>query len=106
MNRIISNDIDEDKRVGFFGGEPFLELGLIKRAVNIFKNYNDNNKNSINIGFTTNGILLDDKDTIDLLKYSKDVGLEPRVTISFDGVQNKVYNLEKNIKKISRYIIR
>ena len=47
--------LTKTKRVGFFGGEPFLELGLIKRAVNIFKNY-DNNKNSINIGFTTNGI--------------------------------------------------
>lgn len=99
-NRIISDNIEEPKVVGFFGGEPFLELSLIKQAVEIFKIYNINNPFPISIYFTTNGILLDNKDTINLLQYCKDSGLNPRVTISFDGVQNKVHNLEKNIKSL------
>jgi uncharacterized protein len=51
-------NLDYDKRIGFYGGEPLLNFELIKKILSYLKNKGKNKYNIIPI-MTTNGILLD-----------------------------------------------
>lgn len=99
----LSNIIKEGnavKQISFFGGEPFLELDLMKRTYYIIKKYNLEHSNKINLSFITNGILLESKEVIDFLSLCQNNDMNPFIIISFDGYKNTIINLEKNIKKL------
>lgn len=72
-----SNFLYKEKSIGFYGGEPLLNLNLIKKCVEyINSKYNDN---LINYNITTNGTML--SDYINEFFYKNDFN----VRISLDG---------------------
>ena len=56
LARIMSTDTKTPKKISFFGGEPFIELDLMKKTANVLKQYNKYNAdNPITLSFITNG---------------------------------------------------
>lgn len=101
LARIMSTDTNIPKKISFFGGEPFVELDLMKKTANVLKQYNKYNAdNPITLSFITNGILLNSPDVMSFLQECKNDGFNPYIIISYDGVQNKIPNLGSNISKL------
>lgn len=101
LEHIISIDSNIPKHISFFGGEPFIELELMKKTINVLKQYNlYNTNNPITLSFITNGILLNSPDVMSFLQQCKNDGFNPYIIISYDGIQNKIKNLGDNIKKL------
>jgi uncharacterized protein len=69
----------KDLSIIFFGGEPLLEFGLIKRIVPYIRKRETETGKKVNLSLSTNGILLNDK-TIDFLVKNR-IGCQ----ISIDG---------------------
>ncbi len=92
-------------RIGFYGGEPLLNIDLVKKVVDIFSKLKLNNNASFGYNMTTNGMLLDKhidflvEHNFDLLisldgdKKSNSLRLDKRGNESYDIVFG-------NIKKI------
>jgi uncharacterized protein len=97
-------------KINFFGGEPVLNISLIKHSMDLFDDF----ANKYNIRFTykliTNGTIVDDELIEFLIKNSIDV------QVSTDGLEN-VHNLHRkfpsgegsyqtivnNVKKLAEY---
>ncbi|MEN6450750.1 MAG: radical SAM protein [Thermoguttaceae bacterium] len=67
-------------QIRFFGGEPLLELPLLKRCVDYAKAQRERTGKPFRLGMTTNGLAVDDE----LAAYLKQESVEP--TLSMDGV--------------------
>lgn len=101
LERVVSSNTHINKTVSFFGGEPFIELELMKKTINVLKQYNlYNTANPIRLSFITNGILLNSPNVMSFLQQCKNDGFNPYIIISYDGIQNKIKNLADNIKKL------
>jgi len=80
LNFILERSVDvEEIAVGFYGGEPLLELPLIRKCVDYIKESAPNR--SIIFTITTNGTLL----TLEVYEYLVDNGFN--IVISLDGPQ-------------------
>ncbi|WP_428739318.1 radical SAM protein [Sulfurimonas sp.] len=99
----------EDLSIGFFGGEPLMELGLIDEIIEYI--YTKNLPHPISFSITTNGTLLNSS-AIDLIKKH---GIN--ISVSIDGPQdihdkfrkdkygNGTFNrISKNIKNLANHI--
>lgn len=82
-------DDDNYKKLNFFGGEPFLEFGLLMDAILFFKKHNTNKKSIIDT-IPTNGTIL----TEEILNFIKKEKL--RVSFSLDG--EKISNFARKFK--------
>lgn len=92
--------------VAFYGGEPLMSFGLIKKCIEYINNTYTSQE--VNYNITTNGCLLD-KDKVDWLIKNK-----VSVTISLDGPQdehdrNRVYrngkgSFEDITRNVSRFL--
>lgn len=72
-----ANDLTHNPIIGFYGGEPLLEINLIRRIISYINRYYSNKK--ITYLITTNGTLI----TKDMIKYLIDNNI--RLSISLDG---------------------
>ncbi len=92
--------------IWFFGGEPFLNIGLLKRATSKIKEYNTKLKKNPEIAFITNGTIYPTK----LIQNMKQ--LNTAINISLDGAEpfynsnriysngvNSFYSIDRNIKR-------
>jgi uncharacterized protein len=100
------NGVSERIDISFFGGEPLIEIELLKKITRIIKNHRSYNKFLVLISLVSNGTLLSE----DILKFLKENNIE--LCISCDGpaeVQDKFRHfpdgrgsssvVEKNIKR-------
>lgn len=77
---LIRNSFEaKDINIGFFGGEPLLNFGLIKQVVSYAKERAAEAGKHVHFSITTNGSLLTDE----IIKLLKDEDVE--VLVSFDG---------------------
>jgi len=83
---IKNNKENEHLTIIFFGGEPLLNMEIIKYTVALFKTKYP--KQSINYSITTNGTILND----DIIKFLKDNRFS--ILLSIDGPNNE-FNLRK-----------
>lgn len=74
-------DTDPPPQIGFFGGEPLLELPLMRRCVDYAEAKKAETGHSYRLAITTNGLGVDEA----VAAYLKANEIEP--TLSFDGVQ-------------------
>lgn len=70
---------EEIPQIGFFGGEPLLELPLLKRCIAYAESKRKETKKPFRMVITTNGLGLDE----DVAAYLHEKEVEP--TLSFDG---------------------
>jgi uncharacterized protein len=94
---------DSEKcRITFFGGEPLLNVDLVKHIVRYSRKEASRLNKKIFFGITTNGVLLDDDNSDFLIKEKIEV------TFSFDGpkkIQDKNRPFKSNKKKSSYDVI-
>ena len=75
----LANGINEKLDIGFFGGEPLTEMGLIKNITRIIKGHEAYDKFPVSISLVSNGTILSDS----ILTFLKENKIE--LCISCDG---------------------
>lgn len=86
VSNISSNQIID---IGFYGGEPLLNVGLIKETIDYLSNIKLGNNSAFSFSITTNAILLDQH--MDFL-----VEKNFKILISLDGPENfNIYRIDK-----------
>lgn len=98
VKKLLKNKIENPRlkilEISFFGGEPLLKF---RQTVNPLINFSydlcNNNKTQLNIGFTTNGVLL----TSNIVDYLSSLDRAVSIQVPFDGNRN----LHNKIKKTS-----
>lgn len=110
VNFLISSSGDRDAvRITFFGGEPLLNMPVIKWTIDYGNKVAKENNKKIYFGITTNGTLLNNEIIDYLLKQNVEI------TVSIDGPKNihdlnRIYKGKKNgtyntvYKNISRLL--
>ncbi len=82
------------KFIKFFGGEPLLEFGLLKKYVKAIRKLCDKRKASVpRFGLVTNGLLLKS----DVISYLRENDFA--VTVSIDGINQPLEVLQQRYKK-------
>ena len=97
-NSNLNNSLELDYNIGFYGGEPLLNIEFVKEIVNYSQTISLE-KNKFSYSMTTNGILI--KNHIDfLVKY------QFRILISLDGdSKNNSYRIFPNGKESHNILI-
>ena len=89
VRKMLAKNPDEPIKLDFFGGEPLIQLPMIKQIIKEFED-----EPNITFFMPTNGLLL----TEEKLKYLKEHNVD--ISLSFDGLWQNINMLQKSMGRV------